>query len=106
MSKGDNVDMLKGDDIDPHTISYNKEQYYIDSWTNTEHAREEDEFKEVEENEREINQVYSFLYPSSIVDPVERKKAEDYVKNNFHRLSYTDRQRIMYPDLNKHWFKK
>ncbi len=57
--------------------------------------------EEIEENDREINQVYTFRYPSSIVDPQERVKAENYVKANYHRLTYSDRERIMFPDLTK-----
>ena len=57
--------------------------------------------EEIEEDEREINQVYAFQYPSSILDPEERLKAENHVKANYHRLSYTDRERIMFPDLTK-----
>ena len=57
--------------------------------------------EEIEENDREINQVYTFRYPSSILDPNERMKAENYVKANYHRLTYSDRERIMFPDLTK-----
>tara|TARA_R100000742_G_C4275926_1_gene96669 strand:+ start:1147 stop:1650 length:504 start_codon:yes stop_codon:yes gene_type:complete len=105
--KYDKVDTVKHDNIDPHTISYNNKQYSIDSLTTEEHAREAlnwgdmERGEEIEENEREINQVYTFRYPSSIVDPYERMKAENYVKANYHRLTYSDRERIMFPDLTK-----
>jgi hypothetical protein len=68
-----------------------------EEWKWGEMEREE----EIEENDREINQVYTFRYPSSIVDPQERMKAENYVKANYHRLTYSDRERIMFPDLTK-----
>ena len=105
--KYDKVDTVKHDNIDPHTISYNNKQYSINSLTTEEHAREAlnwgdmERGEEIEENEREINQVYTFRYPSSIVDPDERMKAENYVKANYHRLTYSDRERIMFPDLTK-----
>ncbi len=105
--KHDKVDTVKHDNIDPHTISYNNKQYSINSLTTEEHAREAlswgdmEREEEIEENEREINQVYTFRYPSSIVDPEERMKAENYVKANYHNLTYSDRERIMFPDLTK-----
>jgi DNA-binding transcriptional ArsR family regulator len=105
--KYDKVDTVKHDNIDPHTISYNNKQYSINSLTTEEHAREAlswgdmEREEEIEENEREINQVYTFRYPSSIVDPKERMKAENHVKANYHRLTYSDRERIMFPDLTK-----
>ena len=105
--KYDKVDTVKHDNIDPHTISYNNKQYSINSLTTEEHAREAlnwgdmERGEEIEENEREINQVYTFRYPSSIVDPKERMKAENHVKANYHNLTYSDRERIMFPDLTK-----
>ena len=105
--KYDKVDTVKHDKVDPHTISYNNKQYSINSLTTEEHAREAlkwgemEREEEIEENEREINQVYTFRYPSSIVDPDERMKAENYVKANYQRLTYSDRERIMFPDLTK-----
>jgi len=105
--KHDKVDTVKHDKVDPHTISYNNKQYSINSLTTEEHAGETlrwgemEREEEIEESDREINQVYTFRYPSSILDPQERMKAENYVKANYHRLTYSDRERIMFPDLTK-----
>jgi len=103
IDKGDKIDMDKGDNIDPHTISNNNKQYSNSlikrKWGSME--EEEEYTEEIEEDDREVNQVYTFQYPSSILDPEERLKAENHVKANYHRLSYTDRERIMYPDLTK-----
>jgi len=105
--KYDKVDTVKHDKVDPHTISYNNKQYSINSLVTENRAEETlrwgemEREEEIEENDREINQVYTFRYPSSIVDPQERMKAENYVKANYHRLTYSDRERIMFPDLTK-----
>ena len=92
-----------------HTIvnNYNNKEQSINSLVTENRAEEAlswgdmEREEEIEENEREINQVYTFRYPSSIVDPEERMKAENYVKANYHRLTYSDRERIMFPDLTK-----
>ncbi len=85
------------------TISNNNKQYSNSLIKRKWGSMEEGEgyTEEIEEDEREINQVYAFQYPSSILDPEERLKAENHVKANYHRLSYTDRERIMFPDLTK-----
>ena len=85
------------------TISNNNKQYSNSLIKRKWRSMEEGEgyTEEPEEDEREINQVYAFQYPSSILDPEERLKAENHVKANYHRLSYTDRERIMFPDLTK-----
>ena len=80
-----------------HTISNNiNNNIYQSSLPNTYNSDTREE-----EEEREVKKVYSFLYPSSITDPEERKRVEDHIKKNYHRLLPGDRQRLLYPDLAK-----
>ncbi len=105
----DKVVPLNHDNIDPHTIGNNINKQYINPSLVTPEREEEawrwggldDTESYEEEEEREINQVYTFTYPSSILDPQERLEAENHVKANWHRLTHADRERIMYPDLTK-----
>ena len=104
MDKGDKVDMVKGDDIDPHTISNNNKQYSFNSMVTSKWGNERggDDFtEEPKEEEREVKKVYKFRYHSSITDPEERKRVEDYVIKNSHRLRHIERERLLFPDLTK-----
>jgi len=93
MDEHDKVVIDEHDRMVPHTISNNNIQYSLSNTYNSD-TREEEE-------EREVKKVYSFLYPSSITDPEERKRVEDHIKKNYHRLLPGDRQRLLYPDLAK-----
>ena len=105
----DKVVPLNHDNIDPHTIGNNINKQYINNSSVTPEREKEawswgemdDAESYEEEEEREINQVYTFTYPSSILDPEERLRAENHVKANWHRLTHSDRERIMFPDLTK-----
>jgi len=100
------TDTPNGIKNDTHTISNNSNNnnQSINSMVTTKWGSfggGDDFTEEPKEEEREVKKVYKFRYHSSITDPEERKRVEDYVIKNSHRLRHIERERLLFPDLTK-----
>ena len=97
------------DKVVPHTIGYNNNNNISLVTDRTEHARKwigwgavrEEDKEEEKETPLQGKKVYSFTYQSSIKDPEERLRVENHVKKNYHRLTRSDRDRLLNPDFTK-----
>lgn len=89
-------DTLSGIKNDTHTITYNNNQF-----TNNNEETESDCFSEPDSISVEREDDNFWLYPSSIQDASQRLAAQSYVQAHYHRLSYSERQRYMFPELTK-----
>ena len=97
------------DKVVPHTIGYNNNNNISLVTDRTEHARKwigwgavrEEEREEEKETPLQGKKEKKFVYQSSIKDPEERRRVENYVKKNYHRLTRSDRDRLLNPDFTK-----
>ena len=86
---------------DTHTISNN-----INSINNNIEETETHDSSEVDQFCIDGGDMDDFwLYPSSIQDPVIRRQTELYIQSHPH-LDYSDRQRLLFPDLANPFFKQ
>lgn len=91
------TDTVKGIKNDTHTISNNN----IPISNNTVKTETHD-LEEVDQISIEGGDVDEFwVFPSSIKDPVKRRMTENYILSRPKPLPYTERQRLLFPELTK-----
>ena len=76
---------------DTHTISNNYNTIQNNSLETEPHDEEE-----VDQNGMEDE---FWIYPSSIQDASRRMMVQSYIQANYHRMTESDRQRMLYPEL-------